>query len=111
MLRMMIRFLLIAGLEGALHGEIPYQTGTLRGCRDGGFHNRNRVDPEWVSVDPMAIPAVAEGDIRQVFVAHEDFPYSHNSHDLVFKVKLDSAYSGLNSDANHLERLPDGSTE
>src|SRR5687768_15300800 len=60
-----------------------------RGCRDGGFKNKNRVNPSWVSVEASDEPQVAEGIVRVSQVTYEDFPNCHESHDWNVYVKLD----------------------
>jgi PASTA domain-containing protein len=74
-----------------------------RGCRTGGFHDRNTVDPEWVSVMADDVAQVAEGTVRESHVATNDWPYNHDSHDWNFIVGLDGAYQFLHSDSNPVE--------
>src|SRR5687768_1349006 len=71
-----------------------------RGCRDGGFKNKNRVNPSWVSVEASDEAQVAEGMVRVSQVTYEDFPNCHESHDWNVYVKLDEPYHILNSDHN-----------
>lgn len=91
---------------------IPSEQATRDGCKTGGFKEREKVDPEWVSVSATASgPAqdpeltVAEGYVESIgnlksYVAWKDWPYNHNSHDVIWNVKLDPLYQPLNSDAN-----------
>ena len=102
----LVVWIAVAGLAWAATVDIPPISNTLakaRGCRDGGFQDRNRIDPEWVSVQASDAPAVAEGVVRTSHVTHKDLPSSHISHDWNFDVALDPAYLGLHSDANHRE--------
>ncbi|HJT49038.1 MAG TPA: hypothetical protein VJ729_12725, partial [Nitrososphaeraceae archaeon] len=57
------------------------------------------VIPEWVSVDLLDRPVVAEGVITSspTTVNHHEWPFSHQSHDNNFHVYLDSKYTGLAS--------------
>lgn len=70
-----------------------------RGCRDGGFQDRNRTNPSWVSVRPEDRPVVLEGTVLESRAATNDFPTVHGTHDWNYMVKPAPGYEGLLSDA------------
>lgn len=86
------------GTEAAL--AVSHDLAKARGCRTGGFKERNRVDPEWVSVMPDDAPQVAEGVVRASHVAVNDWPPTHDSHDWNFVVTLGPRYNNLHSNTN-----------
>jgi hypothetical protein len=90
----------VAAVGAAPAGAVSSGLAKARGCRTGGFHDRNTVNPEWVSVLPDDAAQTAEGVVRASHVATNDWPYTHVSHDWNFVVGLDPAYQFLHSDAN-----------
>lgn len=93
-------FVFFSLFEAGTALAVSHGDAVARGCRTGGFHNRNVLDPEWVSVMPDDAAQVAEGVVRASHVATNDWPTSHDSHDWNFVVGLDPAYQFLQSDSN-----------
>jgi hypothetical protein len=73
---------------------VDSSTASDRGCSWPG------VFPQWVSVQPEDNQMVAAGTVTRSFVSFHDIPWNHNSHDGIFYVNLDPAYSGLYSTAH-----------
>ena len=78
----------------------PSSNAKARGCRTGGVHDINRVQPEWTSVRRGDAAQVAEGVVRSSNVAYHDFPFSHVSHDWNWDLLPDPAYQFLNGTDN-----------
>ncbi|MAG55088.1 MAG: hypothetical protein CMJ83_02235 [Planctomycetes bacterium] len=81
---------------------IPNARALKCGCRSGGPRNYHGTDPNWVAVERRDVPIVLEGIVRQSFAAAEDWPWTHDGHDVCIFLALDPKYTHLHSDGNRV---------
>ena len=75
------------------------------GCREGGIHNNDAAQPEYVTVyPPPAMPGSSDyrqmeitGTVEKALVSPIDAPWNHFSHDMNWKVIFDRDLGKLNA--------------
>lgn len=83
-------------------GLVPHERALDCGCRQGGPGNVRGTDPAWVAVERPERAVTLDGTVRHVYLAHEDWLWSHDSHDVCFYVAPDLSCRHLLSDASRI---------
>lgn len=93
---------ILVGACSSPAGLVPHERALACGCRQGGPGNVHGTDPAWVAVERPERAVTLRGVVRHVYLAHEDWLWSHDSHDLCFYVAPDPADRRLLSDASRV---------